>query len=73
MPQIKVTIGGGILLFIFYSTVTDTLLEGENKPFLFFELKVSYCFKPNTYEFNEELINWDYKGFRLGFENFKLN
>ena len=51
-----------------YSTVTDTLLEGENKPFLFFELKVSYCFKPNTYEFNEELINWDYKGFRLGFE-----
>ena len=51
-----------------YSTVTDTLLEGENKPFLFFELKVSYCFKPNTYEFQEELINWDYKGFRLGFE-----
>ena len=66
----KVTIGGGILLLIFYnySTVTDTLLEGENKPFLFFELKVSYCFKPNIYEFNEELINWDYKGFRLGFE-----
>mgnify|MGYP001385724687 CR=1 FL=1 len=52
-----------------YSTVTDTLLEGENKPFLFFELKVSYCFKPNTYEFKEELINWDYKGFRLGVEN----
>ena len=51
-----------------HSTVTDTLLEGENKPFLFFELKVSYCFKPNTYEFKEELINWDYKGFRLGFE-----
>ena len=64
----RVTIGGGILLFIFYSTVTDTLLEGENKPFLFFELKVSYSFNPNIYEFKEELINWDYKGFRLGFE-----
>ena len=43
------------------------------KPYLFFELHCSYCFDPNTYEFNEELINWDYKGFRLGFENFKLN
>ena len=66
------TIGGGILLFIFYnySKVTDTLLESENKPFLFFELKVSYCFNPNTYEFNEELINWDYKGFRLGFDKY---
>ena len=56
-----------------YSTVTDTLLEGENKPFLFFELHTSYSFNPNTYEFKEELINWDYKGFRLEFENFKLN
>ena len=37
------------------------------KPYLFFELHCSYCFDPNTYEFNEELINWDYKGFRLGF------
>jgi hypothetical protein len=53
-----------------YSTVVDFLLEGENrkKPFLFFELHCSYCFNPNTYEFNEELINWDYKGFRLGFD-----
>ena len=67
-PKVKVTIGGGILVFKLYSTVTDTLLEGENKPFLFFELKVSYCFKPNIYEFKEELINWDYKGFRLGFD-----
>ena len=43
-------------------------MEGENrkKPFLFFELKVSYSFNPNTYEFKEELINWDYKGFGLG-------
>ena len=55
-----------------YSTVVDFLLEGENrkKPFLFFELHTSYCFNPNTYEFNEDLINWDYKGFRLGFEEF---
>ncbi len=47
-------------------------MEGENrkKPFLFFELKVSYSFNPNTYEFKEELINWDYKGFRLGFDKF---
>ena len=71
-PKVAVTIGGGILVFKLYSTVTDTLLEGENKPFLFFELKVSYCFKPNIYEFNEELINWDYKGFRLGFEKFNF-
>ena len=51
-----------------YSTVKPYSVEGEKLPFLFFELKVSYCFNPNTYEFNEELINWDYKGFRLGFE-----
>ena len=38
------------------------------KPYLFFELHCSYCFDPNTYEFKEELIDWDYKGFRLGFE-----
>ena len=38
------------------------------KPYLFFELHCSYCFNPDTYEFKEELINWDYKGFRLGFE-----
>ncbi len=65
------TIGGGILLFIFYnySTVVGLVREGEKLPFLFFELKVSYSFNPNTYEFKEELINWDYKGFRLGFEN----
>tara|TARA_B100001250_G_scaffold131911_1_gene112649 strand:- start:274 stop:492 length:219 start_codon:yes stop_codon:yes gene_type:complete len=51
-----------------YSTVTPYSVEGENKPFLFFELHCSYCFNPNTYEFKEELIDWDYKGFRLGFE-----
>ena len=44
------------------------LCGGWKNPFLFFELKVSYCFNPNTYEFKEELIDWDYKGFRLGFE-----
>ena len=38
------------------------------KPYLFFELHCSYCFDPNTYEFKEELINWDYEGFWLGFE-----
>ena len=67
----RVTIGGGILLFIFYRITT--ILQSETrycrvKPYLFFELHCSYCFDPNTYEFNEELINWDYKGFRLGFE-----
>ena len=51
-----------------YSTLVGLVREGEKLPFLFFELKVSYSFNPNTYEFNEELINWDYKGFRLGFE-----
>ena len=51
-----------------YSTVKPYSVEGEKLPFLFFELKVSYSFNPNTYEFKEELINWDYKGFRLGFE-----
>tara|TARA_B100000575_G_scaffold158921_1_gene126930 strand:+ start:613 stop:762 length:150 start_codon:yes stop_codon:yes gene_type:complete len=49
--------------------VVGLVREGEKLPFLFFELKVSYSFNPNTYEFKEELINWDYKGFRLGFEN----
>ena len=62
----KVTIGGGILLFIFIQQSQNTLCRV--KPYLFFELHCSYCFDPNTYEFNEELINWDYKGFRLGFE-----
>ena len=40
------------------------------RPFLFFELRCSYCFNPNTYEFKEELIDWDYKGFRLGLDKF---
>ncbi len=61
----KVTIGGGILLFIFTQQSHNTLCRV--KPFLFFELHCSYGFDPNTYKFNEELINWDYKGFRLGF------
>ena len=69
----RVTIGGGILLFIFYRITA--IQQSQNtlcrvKPYLFFELHCSYCFNPNTYKFNEELINWDYKGFRLEFENF---
>ena len=67
-PKVAVTIGGGILVFKLYSTVIPYSVEGEKLPFLFFELKVSYSFNPNTYEFKEELINWDYKGFRLRFE-----
>ena len=62
----KVTIGGGILLFIFIQQSETRYCRV--KPYLFFELHCSYCFNPNTYEFKEELIDWDYKGFRLGFE-----
>lgn len=53
-----------------HSTVVEDSVEGEKLPFLFFELNVSYSFNPNTYEFKEELINWDYKGFRLGFDKY---
>ena len=30
----------------------------------FYSNLIKYYFKPNTYEFKEELINWDYKGFQ---------
>nr|ADI16926.1 hypothetical protein [uncultured Marinimicrobia bacterium HF0010_18O13] len=54
MPQIKVTIGGGILLFIFYSTVVGYFVEGETfpirLPFLVFDFYVSLNkFSPSQY------------------------
>ena len=51
-------------LFSFFTRQTH-YRDCRVKPYLFFELHCSYCFDPNTYEFKEELIDWDYKGFRL--------
>ena len=65
---------GSLLVFLNKKEPSKSTQQSQTEywrvkqPFLFFELHTSYCFKPNTYEFKEELINWDYKGFRLGFE-----
>jgi len=64
---------GSLLNFINKKELSKSIQQSQIddcrvKPYLFFELHCSYCFNPNTYEFKEELINWDYKGFRLGFE-----
>ena len=58
----RVTMGGGILLFIFYRITAIQQLRYEWW-FLFFIVII---------KFNEELINWNHKGFKLEFENFIL-
>ena len=58
----RVTMGGGILLFIFYRITAIQQLRYE-WGFLFFIVII---------KFNEELINWNHKGFQLEFENFIL-
>ena len=64
----KVTIGGGILLFMFYRITAIQQLRYE-WGFLFFFVII---------KFNEELINWNYKGFGWGLKilnsiNFSMN